>query len=884
MKTLELRIFEGRNVYTHRPAVRALVDLQELVGKESRDFVGFNDKLLTLLPGLRSHGCASRNHGGFVGRLQEGTYFGHILEHIVLELQAMLGVGTSYGKTRATNQPGVYEVVFECKAPGIASLVLQTGIHVINAALGRCSIRLDEQLQLLRKELGKTQLGPSTAALRDAAVRRGISVSRIGQGSLLQLGTGKYQKRVQATLTSDTSCIAADIVGDKSLTKEVLRAAGIPVPRGKMVGSIEEALEAWRQMGFPVVVKPCDGNQGKGVSLNLSSEDDLAQAFTIASRYSNQILIEEYIQGKHYRLLVVGGRLIAASERIPAHVVGDGSSTVHQLIEQTNSDPLRGHDHEKPLTRVVVDDVVRTVLCRQGFTLSSVPLQGTTVWLRENANLSTGGTAIDVTDRVHPQVADIMVRAVSLVGLDVAGVDLVTSDISRPFEENCGAIIEINAAPGIRMHHYPIEGQSRDVAAAIVDNLFPDGVRSEIPIVAVTGTNGKTTTSRLIAHVLRQQYGVVGLTTTDGIYLNSQCIVTGDTTGPWSSRVVLNDPSVDVAVLELARGGLLRGGLAYQVSDVAVLTNITEDHLGQDNLEDMRDLVWVKSLVLEAVREDGYAVVNADDPFSLQAMERANSQLILFSLQSDNIHVRRHLGAGGHAVFARQGTICLARGNECTPLIHLCDVPITFNASAQHNVANALAACAALIGLGIDVEQIRRGLASFLPDASHNPGRQNLLAVGDCTVMVDYAHNVAGIQSIVQMARGLTTNRLIGVVAVPGDRHSASIYRAGQAAGRGFDQLFIKEDQDKRGRAPGEVAEILRQAATDAGMHPQLVSTHLHESEAVQAAMAVAQPGDMVVILYEKLALTMSILQEIRQEMETRGRKAYVVAGVVKPS
>lgn len=884
MRILELRIFNGRNVYTHRSAVRALVDLEDLAGKESCEFPSLNDNLLTWLPGLKSHGCASRKQGGFMGRLQEGTYFGHVLEHIVLELQSMLGVGTKYGKTRATNQPGVYEVVFECKVPEIASSLVDTGIMLIEAALGHANINLRERLLRLRRELNQSELGPSTAALRDAAVRRGISVSRIGKGSLLQLGTGRFQKRIQATLTGNASCIAADIAGDKSLTKEILRAAGIPVPRGRVVGSIDEALGTWAQMGCPVVVKPCDGNQGKGVSLNLCTEEELVEAFGIASRYSNQILIEEYIEGRHYRLLVVGGVLVAASERTPAHVIGDGGSTIFQLIEQLNADPLRGDDHEKPLTRVVIDDVVKSVLGRQGLALSSVPSQGNRVWLRENANLSTGGTAVDVTDLVHPQVATVINRAVRLVGLDVAGVDLVTSDIAQPLHYSCGAIIEINAAPGIRMHHFPVEGQSRDVAAAIIDNLFPSGSKSEVPIVAVTGTNGKTTTTRLIAHVLRQQYGVVGLTTTDGVYLNDQCVVTGDTTGPWSTHVVLSDPSVDIAVLELARGGLLRGGLAYDLSDVAVLTNVTEDHLGQDDLEDMRDLVWVKSLVLEAVREDGYAVINADDPYSLEAMEKVNCQLILFSLQADNIHVRQHLGIGGQAVFVRQGTICVGHGSECTPLIHIHDVPITFSGHALYNVSNALASCAALLGLGVDLDYIRRGLASFLPDARYNPGRQNLFSVGECTVMIDYAHNVAGIHSLVQMARNLTAERLIGVIAAPGDRHSATIYRAGLAAGRGFDRLFIKEDQDKRGRAPGEVAEILRQAAIDAGMHPRFVSVYLQELDAVRAAIASARSGDMVIILYEKLAPTMSILHQISKELDMHGRKTCVVAGVVEPS
>ncbi len=879
MKNLGLRIFTGRNVYTHRPAARLLLDLGELTGKESKSIAGFNEALLALLPGLATHGCAAMQEGGFVKRLREGTYFGHVLEHVILELQQQLGLEVKYGKTRATDQWGVYEVIFECPCSGLAEELVRVSLEIMQSLLEQRCYDLEAALAHLQRRRWQVDLGPSSKALWQAARARGISVRRIGKGSLLQLGTGRYLKRLQATLTSESSCLAADIAGDKSLAKLVLESAGIPVPRGQVVGSAEEAIVAWRQMQCPVVTKPCDGNQGRGVSLNLNSEEEVLLGWQIASRYSEEVLLEEYVAGKHYRLLVVNDRLVAAAERIPAHVVGNGYDTVLALIEKTNADPNRGEEHEKPLTKIVVDDIAEAVLARQGYNLHSVPANGAIVWLRNNANLSTGGTARDVTDLVHPQLAQTVVRATRLIGLDVAGVDLVTRDISEPFLVGTGAIIEINAAPGIRMHHFPTEGKKRDVAAAIIASLYPAGAPSEIPLVAITGTNGKTTTCRLIAHTLRQCYETVGYTSTGGIYHNDQLIVSGDTTGPWSARVLLDDPAVDVAVVEMARGGLLRGGLPFDHCDVAVLTNISEDHLGQDSLDSLEDLAWVKSLVLESARPTGYVVMNADDEQSVSLLSRQKANVILFSLQADNVWVRRHLGAGGRAVFVQDERICLAEGERCHSLLPVAEVPITFGGTASYNLANALAACAAMWGLGVEADIMKGGLTTFMPDEKHNPGRQNLFMIGQQPILVDYAHNVAGIKGLAQLARSLTKGKVLGVIAAPGDRRSATIFNVGQAAGQGFDQLFIKEDRQRQVRAPGEVAEILRQGALAAGLPEASVQVHLEERAALWAAFTAAQSHDLIVVLYEDLDYTMSLLGELAREAH-RLRQAHVVAGV----
>lgn len=877
MKKIGLRIFLGRNVYTHRPAALLLLDLGEFTGKESRDFPGLNEGLLGLLPGLKSHGCATGNNG-FVQRLQAGTYLGHVLEHVLLELQEMLGLRADYGKTRATDQWGVYEVVFECPCSGLAEPLVDVALDIMRALLAERNYDLQATVAGLQLRLAQVELGPSSQALWDAALKRGISTRRVGDGSLIQLGTGRFARRIQATLTDRSSCLAADIAGDKALTKLILRSAAIPVPRGMSVYSSTEALHAWQEMQCPVVIKPCDGNQGRGVSLNLCSEQEVLRGFEIAARFSPHILVEEFVPGRHFRLLVVNGCLVAASERIPAHVVGNGQDTVAALLAQANQDPRRGEEHEKPLTKMTVDDIARSVLTRQGYGLQSIPAAGALVWVRDNANLSTGGTAIDVTELVHPLLAETVVRAVRLIGLDVAGVDLVTTNIGMPLAWGKGAIIEVNAAPGIRMHHFPIAGTGRDVAAQIVDSLFPAGIPSEIPVVAVTGTNGKTTTCRLVAHVLRRCYDTVGLTSTSGIYHNEQLLVAGDTTGPWSTRALLDDPAVEVAVLELARGGLLRGGLAYDRCDVAVLTNISEDHLGQDNLESVEDLIWVKSLVLESVRTDGHVILNADDQQSMSLLARQKAKVTLFSMQTDNLQVRRHLGAGGRAVIVQNGRICLAEGNNLQALVAIDTIPITFGGSASYNVSNALAASAALWGLGVEAELIKQGLVTFLPDTRYNPGRQNLFAIGQQSLLVDYAHNVAGIQGLTQLARTLTKGELLGVIAAPGNRRTATIFAVGKAAGQGFDKLFIKEDHDRKGRAPGEVAEILRQGALAAGLGAAAVQVCLEERSALWEAYAAAQPDDLIVVLYEDLAYTMSLLNELAREAHLL-RKSYVVAG-----
>ena len=878
MRVAEVVIFEGRNIFSHSPTARITIELGDLCDKESREVAQFNSRLLEALPGLADHSCSGRQ-GGFVTRLEKGTYFGHILEHVILELQTLLGFDKSYGKTRYAGKPGCYYIVFEYGLAPLVRPLVDLAIQVVEGLLHEQSTSITESLDELKRRKAEAELGPSAMAIVTVAKQRGISVRRLGHDSLIQLGTGRYLRRVQATVGPHSSCIAADIACDKSMTKLLLSKAGIPVPFGLTVSSPAEAVEAWRLVGRPVAIKPSDGNQGKGVSLNLDSPAEVEAAFKLALRFGSKVIVEEYIEGKHYRLLVVGDRLVAAAERIPAHVVGDGVHTIQELVAIANCDPLRGEKHEKPLTRIQLDDLSDTVLKKQGYSPESTPSQGILVYLRDSANLSTGGTAFDVTDDVHHSIRSLAVRVARIVGLDIAGIDMVLQDIGEPLA--LGSVIEVNAAPGIRMHLYPSQGQSRDVAGAIVDMIYPSGQSSEIPVVAVTGTNGKTTTSRLIAACLRRTYVNVGMATSAGIYVNEQMIVSGDTTGPWSANVVLADPLVEAAVLEVARGGIIRGGLGYDLADVAVVTNISEDHLGQDGVEDLEDLAHIKGLVTEAVRDNGHVVINAADPWCCRLGEQSKRKIIPFSGEMNDA-IMQHLSCGGKAVYISEKELVFAQGLEIVRRIAIDNIPLTFHGVAKHNIENCTAASAAAWALNIDPAEIEATLTRFMPDLKSNPGRQNLITVAGVNMMIDYGHNVAGIQAVGGLAKQLCKGQLISVICAPGDRTDVAIRSLGGAAAEFFEYVFVKEDQDLRGRPPGEVARLIKEGLLAGGMAEDRVVVALDEKSALLQAVSMASAEDLIVVFYESLEHTLDMLADIEKsiKMSTLQTK-MVVAGVV---
>lgn len=868
MEIIDQRYLDGRNVWNHGPVIQARLRLRVHEQISTHEISGFADRILVLLPGLIEHNCGRGHRGGFCERLAEGTYLAHVVEHATLELQTVSGFPVGYGKTVRVKGLELWDMVCQCGTPELGAAALGAAVELINTIVKGTTCPIGEILQRLKQIGNQSMIGPSTQSILDSCRARGIPVLPLVWGSVYQLGYGCHQRLIQATITSQTSALAVDLAGDKMLTKQLLASAGLPVPPGRLVSSQPEINQAIRELGYPVVIKPLHGNQGKGVSLNLNSPREAEAAFRIAHQYDKQIVVESHVQGKHYRLLVIGGRMVAAAQRLPAQVTGDGVHTINELIEASNKDPRRGVGHERPLTKLHLDPVALLELGRQGYQPDSRPEPGVAVLLRSNANISNGGMSIDVTDQVHPDNVGLVERAGRLSGLDTAGIDLVCGDISAPVTVSGGAIIEINAAPGFRMHLSPQTGEPREVGRALVDYLFPPGSPVSIPLVAVTGTNGKTTTARLLGHLFQQCGLSVGMATTGGIFINGRCSCTGDTTGPASARALLRDPAVEMAILETARGGILRGGLGYDLADVAVVTNMGPDHLGQDGIETMEDLFWVKSLVVEAVKRDGYVILNADDPYATKFASKASGQVVYFSLQQNNPIIRRHLGIGGCAVIVKEGVVYICQGDQDQRLIMIKSIRAGMGGRAVHNLANALAAAAAAFVGGLPPVLIRHGLYSFGAQQEDNPGRLMVRHLGKVTVIVDYGHNSPAFRCISDFARSFKPRRLIGVVGVPGDRGDEQIIAAGAVAGEVFDVLLIKEDLDRRGRKLGETARLLYRGAKSAGLSGASLKIVERETEAAETALLEARPGDLVVIFYELLDPVLALLDRVQAGQE----------------
>ncbi|MDB5100856.1 MAG: cphA [Cyanobacteria bacterium RYN_339] len=825
MQILETRILRGPNVYAATPCFLAVIDLGEHAG--------------TRLPA----------HEAF--DLPAGLQLAEAVAGLLAWLQRQVGHDVALTLARPVpRREGHWEVVAGYRHEPLVDEAFPIAVAV-TAALARGEVPdLAADLARLRDLALRGAIGPSTRAIVEAAERLGIPVFRVTeQASLFQLGWGKHAKRIQATVTSNTCAIATEIAQDKDLTKGLLAEAGLPVPRGHIAYSADEAVEAARRLGGPVAVKPLDGNQGKGVSLNLTDPEQIRAAFELARGFRRRVLVESFVEGRDYRVLVVGDQVVAAAHRLPAQVLGDGALTVRQLVERENTNPDRGEGHSKPMTFITLDDAAAQVLQRQQLTFDQVPARDQVVVLKENANLSTGGTAEDVTHLIHPANALACVRAARKIGLDVAGIDVVCKDIAVPLAEQHGALIEVNAAPGIRMHQHPAKGEPHDVGAAIVASLFPAGSPARVPVLAVTGTNGKTTTTHMIAHVLQAAGTTTGTTTSEGIYIDGREVQAGDCTGYWSARTVLTDPAVEAAVLEVARGGIFKRGLAFDQCDVGVVLNVADDHLGQHGAETLEDLAAVKALIArQATRA---VVLNAEDPLvaAMAAQARPGAEVLFFSLDPHHPTLHAHLDAGGRAVYLRRRMVMLAQGDHRLPLVEVDHLPCTLGGRARHNVANALAAMAALLGLGHQGGAIVQALATFNSSAAQNPGRLNTFHVRDFQVLLDYAHNPAGYAAIIETARALPHRRLIGVVGAPGDRYDAKIREIGAVVGRGFDELVLRDMAgDLRGRATGEVPGLLLEGIRDVRQDLDHVHTVLDEHDAVERALALAGPGDLVIV------------------------------------
>ncbi len=867
MKILETRVYRGPNLYALRPVIRLKIDLMELEQFPTQKLPGFVERLLAVMPSLSEHTCSYDQPGGFIRRMveDEGTWMGHVLEHVALEFQCLAGTPVTYGKTRSRGLPdGQYHVIYSymeesvgLRAGELAFQLLRTLLPPDREAYDPDPFDYNHHLERLVRLAQRRAFGPSTAALVKAAEERDIPWIRLNNRSLVQLGHGKFQRRIQATVTSETRHIAVEIASDKELTNRILHDLGLPVPRQQLAYDAEEAVAAAQKLGFPVVVKPLDGNHGRGVSINLTTPEQVETAFGKAEEKSGTVIVETFQPGNDYRILVVAGKVLAVAERVPGHVVGDGVSTVEQLIEQVNSDPRRGVGHEKVLTRLEVDHQAMRLLESVGLTLESVPEEGRIVYLRSTGNLSTGGTSIDRTAVIHYDNRVMAERAVRAVGLDVGGVDYISPDISRSYKEVGGSIVEINAAPGFRMHTSPTEGTPRDVAGPVIDLLFPPGTPYRIPIAAISGTNGKTTTTRMVGHILKLAGWTVGMATSDGVYIDGQLTVRGDLTGPWASHLVLRDPTVDAAVLESARGGIVRSGLGWRKCKVGAVLNVASDHLGLGGVDDLDDLAEIKQVVVEVAQD--YCVLNADDPRVARMAAESPGQPIYVTMEPTNDLVRRHVREKGRAIALEESLngrlIALYDGEEHVPVLWAHQIPATVDGHALHNVQNAMFATGIALGMGVSLENIRLGLRTFSTDFFQAPGRLNFYNELPFRVILDYAHNAHGMAAVAKTILALTVRgRRIGVISAPGDRRDEDILELAREAAPAFDLIILREDDNKRGRRVGEVGEILRRGLIEAGLaEERIVPGVYEEQEAIERSLATAEPGDLLVIFGDDL-------------------------------
>ncbi|MBO2460713.1 cyanophycin synthetase [Actinomadura violacea] len=880
MRLEHVRRLGGPNVYLARPVAIARLDLQGLTGHETTDHPGFAERLVAALPGLRSHHCSAGRPGGLLDAMARGTYFGHVTEHVTLELSGLAGREVYFGRTVRSGGPGDYELILECPRDepadtDVVEHLVELAVRTVTAALSGIVPDPAPALAPIAAAYEASRLGVSTAALARAARERGMPVRRVGDLNLLRLGYGRHRRLVWAAMTGGTSAIGMEIAADKRLAHRVLADAGVPVPEGRVAASPAEAVGALREIGAPVVVKPLSGHQGEGVHIELSEPPEVVAAFTSAAGEDGpgnrcEVLVESYIPGRDYRVLVVGGRVAAAAELTAAQVTGDGTSTVAELVERVNADPARGEGHDRPLTRIVLGATELALLARQGRGPDTVPADGETVPLRRNANLSTGGTSRDVTGDMHPEVAAMCVRAASTVGMDVCGIDLRLPDIGSPLPAERGAagILEVNAAPGLRMHLAPYEGERRDVAGDIVDLMYPPGTPSRVPVVSVTGTNGKTTTVRMIAHMLEMDGVRTGMTSTEGVYVGGRLIHRSDASGPRSAEMVLGDRSVEAAVLETARGGIVRRGLGYDSADVAVVTNVTRDHLGMDDTESVDDLIDIKALVAEEIRRGGRLVLNAEDGPSAglaerPAVRRRDPELCFFAMSADAPVLVRHLEGGGTGYHVEDGWLTEAHGGRRTRVLPVEDVAGSSGGQAGHVVANALAALAAGRALGVPLEVAAQALRTFEPH-TRNPGRGCVYQVGENPVLVDYAHNPAAVAAVGAFVRARWGGG-VAAVTLPGDRSDELVAETAQALAGAFGRVVVYEDEDLRGRRSGEMTRLivqgLREGRPDVRHHP---AGDL--KGALASALDMARPGEPVLLLYEKLEPVVELLDTLGAE------------------
>lgn len=874
MKIEKIQVLRGPNIWsiTRKKLIQMRLDLEETEHFPTNKIDGFRERIEQLLPSLISHRCSEGCVGGFFKRVEMGTWMGHVIEHIALEIQTLAGMDVGFGRTRETKTPGVYNVVFNYREEQAGIYAAEESVKIAEALMAATEYDIDKCIHNLKELRESERLGPSTGSIVEEAVSRRIPWIRLGKNSLVQLGYGINQQRFQATITGNTSSIAVDIACNKELTKKMLEDAAIPVPSGSLVVD-EEGLDlAIRKIGYPIVIKPLDGNHGKGASINVNDYETAVVGLTHAQQYSRKVIVEKYITGFDFRVLVINHKMVAAARRVPAHVVGDGELNIQELIDKENTDPRRGYGHENVLTEIDVDKDTNELLEKLNYTLETIPQKGEIVYLKSTANLSTGGTSIDVTDMIHPENVQMAERVSRIIGLDVCGIDIMAENLTQPLKESGGAILEVNAAPGFRMHLAPSEGLPRNVAAPVVDMLYPPGKEFRIPIIALTGTNGKTTTTRILAHIVKNNGKRVGFTTSDGIYIQNTLLQKGDTTGPQSAEFILKDPTVEFAVLETARGGILRSGLGFGTCDIGVLTNIKEDHLGISDIHNLKDLTRVKRVVLDSVKKDGWCILNADDEYSMRLVDDLKSKVALFSLDENNPHIKRFAKEGRITCVYEDGYVTIKKGEWKIRIERVKNIPITMEGKAKFMIANVLAASLAAYVYGFEIPNIALALTTFIPSAQLTPGRLNIFNFKNFKVMIDFAHNPAGYEAIEDFLKSVEANKKIGIISGVGDRRDGDIREIGKIAGRMFDHIIIRNEKHLRGRPEEEINGLIIEGIQEANRDISYECIP-KEIDALKHAMSLAEEGTFITALSDVITNAIELVQEYQaKEVQDEGK------------
>ncbi len=862
MKILSIQALRGPNIWSVRrkKLIQMRLDLEEMEQRPSNLVDGFAERLEAMFPTMYEHRCSEGVPGGFFMRVRRGTWMGHVIEHIALEIQTLAGMETGFGRTRETKTPGIYNVVFSYTEESVGMYAAEASVRIAEALIAGDEYDVAADIQRMREIREDVRLGPSTASLVDEAVSRDIPWIRLGTNSLIQLGYGVNQVRFQATITDKTSNIAVDIACNKELTKKMLYDAAIPVAKGDIVIDEEDLQKCIDRIKYPIVIKPLDGNHGKGASINVTNWEDAVAGLAHAKKYSRKVIVERFITGYDFRVLVINNKIVAAAQRVPAHVKGDGVHSVEKLIEIENKDPRRGYGHENVLTEITIDRDTLDLLEKKGYTLETIPAKDEIVYLKSTANLSTGGTSIDVTDMMHPENIFLAERISRVIGLDVCGIDIMAENLTQPLKENGGVILEVNAAPGFRMHLAPAEGLPRNVAAPVIDMLYPPGKASRIPIIAVTGTNGKTTTTRLMAHIVKNMGYRVGFTTSDGIYVQNHMLEKGDTTGPYSAEFILKDPTVEFAVLETARGGILRSGLGFSRCDVGIITNIQEDHLGLNDIDTLDDIARVKSTVVRSVKKDGWAVLNAEDEHCVKIAGELDCNIAYFSLDENHPVIKKHCKAGGVAAIYENGFVTIKKGDWKIRVEKVTTIPLTLGGKAKFMIANVLAATLAGYLYGFKTEDMRLSLETFIPSAAQTPGRMNIFNFKEFKVMIDFAHNPAGYRAVEDYLSQVDSPHKVGIIAGVGDRRDQDITDCGAIAARMFDHIIIRQEKHLRGRTEQEIIDLLLKGinSVDKKITYEIIPK---EVEAIKHAISTAQAGTFITALSDVITNAIEIVQ-----------------------